>query len=185
MYQKRGRKRNCQHWWQRWHIDQRLGDYIEKREGLITAIRKDTDNTMDNRMTITRRQKWEEKQLYVHFKRLINHISHEKTRIWLRKANFKKEAESLRIVGQNNTRKTNYIKAIIDKTQQNGNSITIRWQRWYHQSHNKQMQQIAQKEYKTSHYWVDKVIHWEMCKKLKIWPYQQMVYAKSSICPRK
>ena len=46
-----------------------LEDYIEKHEGgLITAIRNDTDNTMDNRMTITRKQKWEEKQLIGHFK---------------------------------------------------------------------------------------------------------------------
>ena len=40
-----------------------LEDYIEKHErGLITAIRNNTDNTIDNRMTITRRQKWEEKK---------------------------------------------------------------------------------------------------------------------------
>ena len=59
---------------------QRLEDYIEKREGgVITAIRNDTNNTMDNRMTITRKQKWEEKQLYARFKRPSNHISHEKT----------------------------------------------------------------------------------------------------------
>ena len=54
----------------------RLEDYIEKHGGLITAIRNDTDNTMDNRMTITRKQKWEEKQLYGRFKRLVNNISH-------------------------------------------------------------------------------------------------------------
>ena len=36
---------------------QRLEDYIEKHEGgLITAIRNDTDNTIDNRMTISRKQ---------------------------------------------------------------------------------------------------------------------------------
>ena len=36
----------------------RLEDYIEKRErGLITAIRNDTDNTIDDRMTTTRKQK--------------------------------------------------------------------------------------------------------------------------------
>ena len=47
----------------------RLEDYIEKHEGgLITAIRNDTDNTMNNRMTITRKQKWEGKQLYGSFK---------------------------------------------------------------------------------------------------------------------
>ena len=59
---------------------QRLEDYIEKHEGgLITAIRNDSDNTMNNRMTITRKQKWEEKQLYGRFNKLINNISHEKT----------------------------------------------------------------------------------------------------------
>ena len=43
---------------------QRLEDYIEKHErGLITAIRNNTDNTIDNRMTKTRKQIWEEKQL--------------------------------------------------------------------------------------------------------------------------
>ena len=35
---------------------QQLEDYIEKHEGgLITAIRNDTDNTMDNRMTVTKK----------------------------------------------------------------------------------------------------------------------------------
>ena len=57
----------------------RLEDYIEKHGGLITAIRNNTDNTIDNRMTKTRKQKWEEKQLHGRFKRLINNISHDKT----------------------------------------------------------------------------------------------------------
>ena len=56
---------------------QRLEDYIEKHErGLITGIRNDTDNTIDDRMTTTRKQKREEKQLHGRFKRLINNISH-------------------------------------------------------------------------------------------------------------
>ena len=75
---------------------QRLEDYIEKHEwGLITAIKIDTDNTMDNRMTITRKQKWEEKQPYRSFKRVINTMSHEKTWTWLGKKNFNRETESL------------------------------------------------------------------------------------------
>ena len=59
---------------------QRFEDYIEKHErGLITTTRNDTDNTIDDRMTTTRKQKWEEKQLYGRFKRLVNNISPEKT----------------------------------------------------------------------------------------------------------
>ena len=74
---------------------QRLEDYVEKYErGLITTIRNDTDNTIDERMTTTRKRKWEGKQLYGHFTRLINNISHRKTWTWLRKGNLKRETES-------------------------------------------------------------------------------------------
>ena len=97
---------------------QRLEDYIEKHEGgLITAIRNNTDNTIDNRMTKTRKQKWEEKQLHGRFKRLINNISHDKTWTWLRKGNFKRETESLLMAAQNIAIRTNHIKARIDKAQ--------------------------------------------------------------------
>ena len=99
---------------------QRLKDYIEKHErGLITAIRNSTDNTIDNRMTITRKQKWEGKQLYGRFKRLINNIPLDKTWTWLRKRNFKRGTESHLMAAQNNAIRTNHIKARIDKTQQN------------------------------------------------------------------
>ena len=44
---------------------QRHEDYIEKHErGLITAISKDTDSTIDDRMTITWKQKWEKTKLW-------------------------------------------------------------------------------------------------------------------------
>ena len=145
---------------------QRLEDYIEKHEGgLITAIRNDTDNTMDNRMTIIRNQKWEEKQLYGHFKWLINNISHKKTWMWLRKGHLKREKKSLRIAAQNNAIRNNHIKARIDKMQQNSKC-------WLCGDRDETINHIiseccklAQKEYKTRHDWVGKVIHWEMCKK--------------------
>ena len=70
---------------------------------------------MDNRMTITRKQKWEGKQLYGRFKRLQN-ISHDKTWAWLRKGNIKREIESLLIAVQDNAARSNHIKARIDKT---------------------------------------------------------------------
>ena len=39
---------------------QRLEDYVEKHEqGLITSVRNDTGNTIEDRMTTTRKQKWE------------------------------------------------------------------------------------------------------------------------------
>ena len=78
---------------------QRLEDYVEKHErGLIMAIRNNTENTIDNRMTKTRKQKWEENSIGV-FKRLINNISRDRTWTWLRKENFKRETESLLMAG--------------------------------------------------------------------------------------
>ena len=99
---------------------QQLEEYIEKHErGLITTIRNNTDNTINERMTTTKKQKWEGKQLYGRFKRIINNISHQKTWTWLRKGNLKRETESLLIATQDNAIRTNHIKARIYKTQQN------------------------------------------------------------------
>ena len=59
---------------------QRLENYIRKcRERLITVTRNNTDNTRSDKTTITRKQKWEEKQLCRHFKQVISNVSHAKT----------------------------------------------------------------------------------------------------------
>ena len=95
-----------------------------------------------------------------------NSNNNNKARTWLRKGNFKRETESLLIAVQNNAIRTNHIKAGIDKTQQNskcrlwgGKDETI----------NHIISECSKlvQEYKTRHDWVDKVIHWEMRKKLK------------------
>ena len=105
---------------------QRLEDYIEKQErGLIMVIRNNTDNTINYRMTKTRKQKWEEKQRHGRFKRLINNILHDTNWTWLRKGNLKRETESLLMAAQNSAIRTNHIKARIDKTQQNSNVHSV------------------------------------------------------------
>ena len=143
---------------------QRLEDYIEKHErGLITTIRVDTDNTINERMTTTRKQKWERKQLYGRFKRLINNISHQKTWTRLRKGNLKRETESLLIAAHDNAIRTNHIKARIDKTQQNSKCRLCGDETINHII--SEYSKLAQKEYKARHDWVGKVIQWEMCRK--------------------
>ena len=147
---------------------QRLEDYIQKHEGgLITATRNDTENTMNNRMTITRKQKWEGKQLYGWFKWLINNISHDKTLTWLRKGNFKRETESLLIAAQDNAVRTIHIKVRIAKTQPNS-KCRLCGDRDETINHIiSECSKLAQREYKARHDWVGKLIHWEMCKKSK------------------
>ena len=115
-------------------------------------------------MTRTRNQKWEGNQLYGRFKRLINIISHYKNWTWLRKGIFERETESLLIAAQDNAERTNHINAKIDKTQQNS-KCSDRDETMNHLI--SEGSKLAQKEYKTRHDWVGKVIHWEMCKKLK------------------
>ena len=141
---------------------ERLEDHIEKHEGgLITAIRNDSDNITDYRV-ITKKQIWKEKQLYGRFKRIIN-ISHETTR----KANFKREAESLLAAAQNNTVRTNHIKVRIVKTQQNSR-CRLCGERDETINHIiSEYSKLAQKKNKTRYDGVGKVIVWEMCKKLK------------------
>ena len=147
---------------------QRLEDYIEKPErGLMTTIRNDMENTTDDRMTTTRKQKWEEKQLYGRFKRLINNISHQKIWIWLRKENFKREMKCLLIAAQDNAIRTNHIKARIDKTQQNS-KCRLCGDRDETINHIiSECCKLAQKECKARHDWVGKVIHWEMCRRVQ------------------
>ena len=52
-------------------------------------------------MTITRKQKWERKQLDGRFRRLINRVLFDKTWTWQRKRNFKIETDSLVLAAQN------------------------------------------------------------------------------------
>ena len=144
-------------------LTHRLKDYIGKRKGrLITSTRNNTDGT-----TITRKQKWEEKQLYGSFKRLISNILHEKIWTWLRKRNLKWETQSLLVAAQNNAIRTNHIKTRIDKTQQNSKCRLCDDRDETHNHIISECRKLAQKQYKTRHNWLSKVIHWKLYKKLK------------------
>ena len=104
-----------------------------------------TDNTSINRTKIIWKQKFEERQLYGHFKRQKK--LQEKTWASLRKENLKKETEFL--VQQNNRcrlcgNRNETIDHIVSE-------------------HHK----LAQKEYKTRNDWMGKVINLELCKKFK------------------
>ena len=100
----------------------------------------------------------EEKQFYGRFKWQINTISHQKTLLCVRKGNFWRATESLLIAAQNNAVRNNYIKARINKTQQNS-KCGLCSDRDDTINHISEGSKLAQKEYKTSHDWVGKVIH--------------------------
>ena len=70
------------------------------------------------------------------------------------------------MAAQNSAIRTNHIKAMIDKTQQNSKCrLCGDWDETI--NHISEYSKLAQKEYKARHDWIGKVIHWEMCKKFK------------------
>ena len=98
---------------------------------------------------------------------MSNNNNNNNTRIWLRKWNFKRETESLLIEAQDNAVRTNHIRARIYNTQQN-NKCRRCGDRDETVNHIiSECSKLVQKEYKTKHDWIGKVIHWEMCKKFK------------------
>ena len=71
------------------------------------------------------------------------------------------------MVAQNSAIRTNHVKARIDNTQQNS-KCRLCGDRDETINHIiSECSKLTQKEYKDRHDWVGKVIHWEMCKKLK------------------
>ena len=138
---------------------QRLEDYIQKRRGkLITATRNNTDNSGPNRTKMTRKQKWEEQ----HFKRLISEFSNEKTWIWPKKGNLKRETELPLIATWNKTIRTNHIQARIDKTKQNC-KFRLCGDRDETINHLiSECSKLAKKEYKTRNdwFWFDYTNEW-------------------------
>ena len=105
--------------------------------------------------------------LYCRFKRLINNISHEKTRTGRRTGNLKRETESLLIAAQDNAIRTNHIKARIDKTQQHSKCRLCSDRDETINHIISKCSKLAYRGYKARQDWVGKVIHWEMCKKFK------------------
>ena len=68
-----------------------------------------------------------------------------------------------------NVRRTNHIKARIDKTQQNSKCRLCGDRDETINNILSKCSKIAQKGYKARHDWVGKVIYWEMCKKCKFY----------------
>ena len=114
---------------------------------------------------VNRKQKWEEKQLYGYFKWQTSDFSHKKTWTWLRKEKPKRETKSFLIATQNIAIRKNYIKAKIDKTQQNSKCRLCGDRNEMINYIISKCTKLAKKENKIRHGWEGKVIYWELCEK--------------------
>ena len=81
------------------------------------------------------------------------------------KKKLKGETESLIITAEVNAIRTNYITAKIDKAQQNSKCRMCADRDEIINHIINECSKLAQREYKTRHDWVGKVIHCELCKK--------------------
>ena len=128
-------------------LTQRLKDYMKtSQERLITVTRNSTCNLKINRITITWKQKWEEKQWYGYFKWQTHENACKNTWTWLRKGNIERETEPLLMAAQNSTIRTYYVKVKIYKTQLNSKCrLCDDREKWNLQSHNQGIQPISTK----------------------------------------
>ena len=78
-----------------------------------------------------------------------------------------RETESLLIAAQNNAIWTTYVKAKIETKQQNCRHRLCGDREKTLNHIISECSKLTQKEYKTRHGWVGKVIYWEFCKKIK------------------
>ena len=92
---------------------------------------------------------------------ITSEISLEKIWTCLRKRNLQRETESLQIAAQNNAVRNNYVKAGIDKRQQNSKCMLC-GDRDEMINQISEYSRFAPKECKTRCDWVEKVIYWEL-----------------------
>ena len=148
-----------------------LEKYImQNTERIIMATRTEKINKTENRETWnkTRKEKWEEKQLHGRFIRMTKDENNENTWTWMRKGHLSRETESLITAAQDNSIRTNHIKARIDKTQENS-KCRLCGQRDETINHIvSECSKLAQKEYKNRHDQVGRAVHWELCKQLHL-----------------
>ena len=93
--------------------------YNDYREGRLITPTKTIQTTQASAEQNNQKIKMGEKTTVLTFQATNKEISHEKTWTWLRKGNLKRETEPLQIAARNDAIRTNYVKARINKTEQN------------------------------------------------------------------
>ena len=143
--------------------------YVQtSEEELLKAVRRDGDENRETAANFKARrrteniQEWKEKPLYGQFARQGEEQRSEETWTWLKEGKLKRETEALIIAAQDQAIRTNYIKTMIDKSQ-NDPKCRICKQSNETISHIvSSCSKLAQKEYKRRHDNVATAIHWDL-----------------------
>ena len=112
-----------------------------------------------------RLEDWEKKVLHGQYLRQTKEVRSDQCRAWIQNRDLKREKESLLLAVQNQSIRTNLVKAKIDKSQ--GDSL-CRMCRKVDESIDPIVSgcsKLAQKEYKRRHDNLGKIVHWKFARK--------------------
>ena len=140
-------------------------------ERLIQAARGDKMDGLEAASVLTRSKKekrledWEEKVLHGQYLRQTKKVRSDQWWSWLQNGDLKRETKSLIVAAQNQSIRTNLVKARIDKSQ--GDSL-CRVCRKVDESIDHIVSgysKLAQNEYKRRHDNLEKMVHWKLARK--------------------
>ena len=142
-------------------------------ERLIQAARGDKIDGLEvasilKKLKKERRLKdWEEKPLHGQYLRQTKEVSSEQSWRWLQNGDLKRETESLIVAAQNQSIRTNLVKAKIDKSQ--GDSLCRLCKKADESIDHivSGCSKLAQKEYKRRHDNLGKIVHWKVAKECR------------------
>ena len=141
----------------------------EKR--LIQAARADKIDGLEAASALKRSKKkkrledWEKKVLHGQYLRQTKEVRSDQSWAWIQNRDLKRETESLIVAAQNQSIRTNLVKAKIGKSQ--GDSL-CRVCKKVHESIDHVVNgcsKLAQKEYKRRHNNLGKIVHWKLARK--------------------
>ena len=143
-------------------------------ERLIQAARGDKIDHLEAASVLKRSKKekrledWEKNVLYGQYLWQTKKVRSDQCWAWLQNGDLKRETESLKVAAQNQSTRTNLVKAKIDKSQ--GDSL-CRMCRKVDESIDHIVSgcgKLAQKEYKRRHDKLGKIVHWKLARKCNI-----------------
>ena len=143
----------------------------ESEERLIQAARGDKIDGLEAASVLKRSKKekrlkdWEEKVLHGQYLRQTKEVRSDQCWAWLQNGDLKMETESLIVAVQNQSIRTNLVKAKIDKSQADSLCRTCRKVDESIDHIVSGCSKLAQKEYKRRHDNLGKMVHWKLARK--------------------
>ena len=140
-------------------------------ERLLQAARGDREDGLEAASVLKKAKKekrlqdWEEKALHGQYLRRTKEVRSEQSWVWLQNGDLKRETESLIVAAQNQSIRTNLVKAKIDKSQKD---TLCRLCKKADESIDHVVSgcsKLAQKEYKRRHDNLGKIVHWKLARK--------------------